>query len=93
MKIKRQNLVLFIVGCSALVLASVHHASAADRNAAVAAQPSGSIAGRVQNALSGNYLNNVRLSVRGTDRVVFTNESGTYLINDAPAGENVIAAE
>jgi iron complex outermembrane recepter protein len=55
-----------------------------------AAESKGTVTGRVQNALSGNYLNNARVTIRGTDRSVFTNEEGTYLISDAPAGEIVL---
>ena len=73
-----------------LALAAVLSTPAADAPLPVAALPLGSITGRVQNALSGNFLNNARVSVRGTDRTVFTNESGTYLVNDAPAGPTTI---
>lgn len=73
-----------------LALAAVLSTPAADAPLPVAALPLGSITGRVQNALSGNFLNNARVSVRGTDRTVFTNESGTYLVNDAPAGATTI---
>jgi TonB-dependent receptor len=65
-------------------------ARAAETESAKNADDRGTVTGRVQNALSGNYLNNARISVRATDRTVFTNESGTYLIPDAPAGEITI---
>src|SRR5688572_14928022 len=86
---KPKNPFIILVGCLALALTPCHFASAADTTSA-ARQASGSISGRVQNAVSGNYLNNARVTVRGTDRTVFTDESGTYLINDAPAGEAII---
>lgn len=72
----------------ALVLAPIHGAPAPD-GAPPNRSPDtrGSVTGRVQNALTGNFLNNARVSLRGTDRSVFTNESGVYLINDTPAGE------
>jgi len=50
----------------------------------------GVVTGRVQNALSGNFLNNARVSIHGTDRTAFTNEAGTYIISTAQAGELTI---
>ena len=47
----------------------------------IAADPSGQtgiVTGRVQNIATGQYLNNARITVRGTDRIVFTDDSGTY---------------
>src|SRR5688572_985688 len=77
--------------CSALALAPIARGAPADPPpTSKAAESRGTVSGRVQNALSGNYLNNARVSVRGTERVVFTNEAGTYLIPDAPAGEIVL---
>jgi iron complex outermembrane receptor protein len=90
MNMKRRNPVTFVAGCLVLACTPGHLTPAAERPSSTTAQSAGSVTGRVQNALSGNYLNNVRVAVRGTDRVVFTNESGTYLINDAPAGEITI---
>jgi iron complex outermembrane receptor protein len=46
----------------------------------------GSIEGRVQNVVSGDYLNNARVSLNGTNRVVLTDESGTYRLAGVPAG-------
>ncbi len=58
--------------------------------ASKSADDRGVVTGRVQNALSGNYLNNARITIRSADHVVFTNESGVYLFPDAPAGEVTI---
>jgi hypothetical protein len=55
-----------------------------------AAENTGAISGRVQNVTTGQFLNNARLSVRGTDRVVFTDESGTYRIPALPPGATVL---
>ena len=52
-----------------------------------AAQPAtGGITGRVQNLVSGVYLSNARVSVPGTDLVAFTDQYGTYRLNNVPAG-------
>ncbi|MBL9199820.1 MAG: TonB-dependent receptor [Opitutaceae bacterium] len=51
-----------------------------------AADTTGAIAGRVQNVATGQYLNNARITVRGTDRVVFSDESGTYRVPGLAAG-------
>jgi len=47
---------------------------------------SASIYGRVQNIATGQYLNNARVTVRGTDQVAFTDETGTYRLADLPEG-------
>ena len=44
----------------------------------------------MQHALTGNYLNNARISVRGTNREVFTNETGAFVLHDLPPGESVL---
>ncbi|MEI6466950.1 MAG: carboxypeptidase regulatory-like domain-containing protein, partial [Verrucomicrobiota bacterium] len=54
---------------------------------ASAASPGGSVTGRVQNAATGNYLNRARVALKGTDQVVYTDESGTFRLADVPAGQ------
>jgi iron complex outermembrane recepter protein len=51
-----------------------------------AATGTGTIAGRVQNVVTGQYLNNARVAVRGTDHVAFTDETGSYRLADVPSG-------
>src|SRR5690606_35995723 len=51
-----------------------------------AAESSGTITGRVQNVVSGQYLNNARVSVKGTDLIAFTDQSGTYRLVNVPPG-------
>lgn len=46
----------------------------------------GTVEGRVLNATSGRYLNNVRVSVEGSTQETFTNEFGEYRIVGVPAG-------
>jgi TonB-dependent receptor len=60
--------------------------------AAQAAGPvaTGTISGRVQNTATGQYLNNARVTVRGTDLVAFTDESGSYRLDHVPAGALVL---
>lgn len=48
------------------------------------------VSGRVQNVASGQYLNNARVAVRGTEIVVFTDQSGTYRLPQVPAGPVVL---
>ena len=50
----------------------------------------GTVTGRVQNVVTGQYLNNARITLRGTDRVVFTDESGTFRMPSVPAGPAVL---
>lgn len=60
---------------------------------ASSARPANAIIyGRVQNVVTGEYLNNARIIVRGTDLVAFTDQAGMYRIVSVPAGPNVIEA-
>jgi len=51
-----------------------------------AGAPTAVVTGRVQNVVTGQYLNNARVAVRDTGEVAFTDESGTYLLTRVPAG-------
>ncbi|HVU35840.1 MAG TPA: TonB-dependent receptor [Opitutaceae bacterium] len=55
---------------------------------AALAQPTatGNIQGRVLNASTGNYLNNARVTVEGTNLETFTNQYGEYRLFGVPAG-------
>lgn len=44
----------------------------------------GTIEGRVLNATSGNYLNNVRVAVKDTLLEAVTNQNGEYRISGVP---------
>ncbi len=66
----------FCLSCCFAALASAQTPPAA----------TGSIEGRVQNAASGDYLNNARVSLAGTDLVALTDESGTFRLTGVPAG-------
>ncbi|MBI5692838.1 MAG: TonB-dependent receptor [Verrucomicrobia bacterium] len=52
----------------------------------------GTISGRVQNEVTGQYLNNVRITVAGTALTVFTDETGFFLLANVPAGQVVLDA-
>ena len=55
---------------------------------AVSAQvATGSVAGRIQNVVTGQYLNSVKVSIRGTDLVAFTDQTGSYRLAGVPSGE------
>lgn len=47
----------------------------------------GSIEGRVKNTVTGNYLNNARITVAGTNLLTLTDPSGRFRIAGVPAGE------
>jgi TonB-dependent receptor len=51
------------------------------------APATGSIEGTVQNVVTGEYLNNARVSIRGTPETTFTNSSGYFKIDNVPAGQ------
>ena len=46
----------------------------------------GTIEGRVKNAVSGDYLTNARVSLKGTEFVALTDESGTFRLAGVPTG-------
>jgi TonB-dependent receptor len=48
------------------------------------------VEGRVQNAITGDYLQNARISVRGSDRVVLTDEGGQFRLAGLPAGNTTL---
>jgi len=54
------------------------------------AQATGAISGRVQNVAIGRYLNNARVTVKGTDLVAFTDEFGAYRLTEVPGGPVVL---
>ncbi len=78
---------LAVFGASlALTLIAPALVAADSTSAASAARPTGAISGRVQNVVTGQYLNNARVSVAGTDLVALTDQSGTYVLPHVPAG-------
>ena len=48
------------------------------------------ISGRVKNAVNGQYLNNARITIKGSAIVVFTDQSGTYRLHQIPRGPLVL---
>src|SRR4051812_45023700 len=46
----------------------------------------GIISGRVKNAVTGDYLNNARISVKGSSLLAFSDDNGSYVIEHVPAG-------
>ena len=55
-----------------------------------AAEAAGSLAGRVQNVATGQYLNNVRVVVKDTDLAAFTDQTGSYRLSGVPSGPVVL---
>lgn len=50
----------------------------------------GVIEGRVQNIATGAYLPNARVTVKGTDRLALTDETGRYRLTGVPAGPAIV---
>jgi iron complex outermembrane recepter protein len=66
--------------------------AAASAASSGATQETGIIEGRVQNEVSGLYLNNARIEVKGTTLRVYTDESGSYRLTNVPTGPVVLEA-
>ena len=74
-------------GCLALAgLPFVLPGATAPAPTATAAQSSGTITGRVLNVGTGQYLNNARVTLKGSNRTVFTDRDGTYQLAGVPSG-------
>ena len=56
----------------------------------IAQTATGAITGRVQNEATGQYLNNARVTVKGTDLAVFTDDTGSFRLPQVPAGPVVL---
>lgn len=54
--------------------------------AAETPQTTGSIQGRVLNVVTGEYLENARVTLKGSNNVVFTNRLGSYIMVNVPVG-------
>lgn len=77
------RVVLFAcLGCFAVVVPSFAQTTAS----------TGTLSGRVQSEASGRYLPNARVTVKGTELVAFTDETGSYRLSHVPAGSVTIEA-
>ncbi len=80
---------LFVLGAW-LAVAIAPGARLLAANSPAAAAAAGTISGRIQNVATGQSLNNARVVVRGTERVAFTDETGTYRLAGVAAGPVVL---
>ena len=80
---ERWVILVLAVGVLETPLARAQNAAT---SASSSASSTGAISGRVQNVVTGNFLNNARVAVKGTDFVAYTDQSGTYRIVGVPAG-------
>ena len=88
MSMKTKSLIAQLSAGLALALTSTCTARAAGE-AASAAQTA-TLTGRVQNETTGRFLNNARVTVKGTNLRVFTDESGSYHLTSVPTGMIVL---
>ena len=65
-------------------------AYAANASGSPVATSTGTIEGRVQNVMTGSYLNNARVEVKGTNARAFTDEFGRYRLTNVPSGQAMI---
>lgn len=65
-------------------------AASAGPPAATATAATGTISGRVQNVVTGQYLNKARVTLKGTTQEVFTDSFGNYQLVGVPSGPAVV---
>lgn len=71
--------------CVALIISLVAAVTGVSQNL-----NTGSIEGRVQNEITGRYLNNARVAVKQTDIVTLTDDSGSFRLTRVPSGPVVL---
>jgi TonB-dependent receptor len=86
---KPKTLITVLSGWLALAFSPAQSAHAAD-GSTISANASAAISGRVQNVVTGQFLNNARVTVRGTGLEVFTDQTGAYRLPQVPAGKVVL---
>jgi hypothetical protein len=79
-----------LLAAGLLTATTATHAQTAAATPPPASAATASLSGRVQNAATGQFLNNVRLTVKGTNLVAFTDESGSYRLGGVPAGPAIL---
>ncbi len=77
---------LLLASLLAVVPAAAPVLHAAPAPAAGPSAGTGTITGRVQNVVTGQYLNNARVTLKGTTTTVYTDNFGAYQIVGVPAG-------
>ena len=78
--------------CVRLRTAAIALLLSASPSLLVAQKNTGEITGRVQNESTGQYLNNVRVTVQGTNLAAFTDHTGTFRLSGVPAGAATLEA-
>ncbi|MSU68744.1 MAG: hypothetical protein EXS40_09260, partial [Opitutaceae bacterium] len=84
--------------CSALTSAVRVCLSAFLLGASLASAPAqtttgtAALIGRIQNEITGQYLNNARVTLKGSDVTVFTDDTGTFRLTGLPAGPVTLEA-
>lgn len=82
----RKHLVALLIRGLALIAAASTFIPATGSYAAETPQATGSIRGRVLNVVTGEYLENARVTIKGTNNIAFTNRQGSYILMHVPAG-------
>src|SRR5687767_8775115 len=81
---------LYFAFAYAILLGALH----AQPNAPTRPEPvarAGAVSGRVFNPATGEYVRNAEVRVSGTDRLVVTDDSGSFRIPDLPAGTAMLS--
>ena len=86
---RRDTLASAVRVCLSVLLLCAGLASAPAQTTPAA---TGTLSGRVQSEATGRYLNNARVTVKGSALVAFTDESGSYRLSLVPAGSAIIEA-
>lgn len=86
-----KNPVIPLLASLVLAVAPARSAQTSAGGAADVAQHSaGTIEGRIQNEFTGRYLNNARVSIKGTSLQALTDETGRFRLANVPSGPVVM---
>ncbi|MEY4941588.1 MAG: hypothetical protein RIQ93_3323, partial [Verrucomicrobiota bacterium] len=83
----------FSISVIALTLAIANFTRGASTSSGAAsgnAASTAAVTGRVQNIVTGKYLSNARVAVKGTQIIALTDEAGAYHLVNVPTGSIVL---
>ena len=87
--ISRRTLAISLIALT-LAAPSFTHAASGPGAASSNVASTSAVRGRIQNVVTGKYLNNARVAVKGTQITALTDETGAYHLVNVPSGPIVL---